>query len=257
MILVKLGGSVITDKGQYRTFRPETVARLADEVASSGEKVVLVHGAGSYGHVMAKRFELQKGRVRPGQEEGVSKVALDVRELDLLVLKELVSAGLNAVAISPGSCATLRDGKLAHLDLDRFRAYLEVGVVPVTYGDVTLDVTRSFGICSGDQLITRLAEGLRPKRVIFVTDVDGVFDRDPHLHSDAQLLADIDRAVLDRLPRSERCDDVTGSIYSKIDYMLALSAHTDECIILNGMVPGRLECALRGASTICSKVRGG
>ena len=128
----------------------------------------------------------------------------------------------------------------------------------MTYGDVTLDVTRSFGICSGDQLITRLAEGLRPKRVIFVTDVDGVFDRDPHLHSDAQLLADIDRAMLDRLPRSERCDDVTGSIYAKIDYMLATERpyrrmHHPQW----NRCRGGWRARMRGERTICSRVRGG
>jgi isopentenyl phosphate kinase len=206
---------------------------------------------------MAKKFELQKGRVRPGQEEGVSKVALDVRELDLHLLKELVAAGLNAVAISPSSCATLSAGELTQLDVDRFRSYLDIGVTPMTYGDVVPDVKRSFGICSGDQLMMRLAEGLCPKRVIFVTDVDGVFNCDPHLHQDAVLIPEVDRSTLECLPRSERCDDVTGSIYAKIDYMLRLSAHTQECIILNGSVPGRLESALRGERTICSRVRGG
>jgi isopentenyl phosphate kinase len=257
MILVKLGGSVITDKALYRTFRPDAAKRLAKEIFASGERIVLVHGAGSYGHVMAKRFDLQKGRIGPGQEEGVSKVALDVRELDLLLLKELVTAGLHAVAISPGSCATLHAGELSTLDVDRFQSYLDIGVTPMTYGDVVLDEVRSFGICSGDQLMMRLAEGLRPERVIFVTDVDGVFDQDPHLHPEARMIPEIDRGTLERLPRSERCDDVTGSIYAKIDYMLRLSAHTPECIILNGSVPGRLEGAIRGERTTCSRVRGG
>lgn len=58
MIIVKLGGSVITDKAEYRRFRADTVARLASEIASSGERVIVVHGAGSFGHILAKENAL-------------------------------------------------------------------------------------------------------------------------------------------------------------------------------------------------------
>ena len=49
MILIKFGGSVITDKAEYRKFNKETVARLADEIKRSGQEVIIVHGAGSFG----------------------------------------------------------------------------------------------------------------------------------------------------------------------------------------------------------------
>ena len=34
MMLIKLGGSVITDKSQYRTFNKEQVSRLCREILS-------------------------------------------------------------------------------------------------------------------------------------------------------------------------------------------------------------------------------
>ena len=61
MILIKFGGSVITDKAEYRKFNKETVARLADEIKRSGQEVIIVHGAGSFGHVVSKQYNLQKG----------------------------------------------------------------------------------------------------------------------------------------------------------------------------------------------------
>ena len=58
MIIVKLGGSIITDKAEYRKFRADTVDRLAGEIVSSGKQVIIVHGAGSFGHILAKEHSL-------------------------------------------------------------------------------------------------------------------------------------------------------------------------------------------------------
>ncbi len=55
MMLIKLGGSVITDKSQYRRFDKDAVSRLCREIAESGKQAVVVHGAGSFGHIVAKR----------------------------------------------------------------------------------------------------------------------------------------------------------------------------------------------------------
>jgi isopentenyl phosphate kinase len=256
MILVKLGGSVITDKSKYRTFRPETVHRLAQEMAASGQRLIVVHGAGSYGHVIAKKYDLQLGRKKPGQEKGVAQVSWDVRELDTLVLKALVEEGMDAVSLVPGSCTMLSNGELTSVDVDKFRRFFHMGVTPVTFGDVALDDRREFGICSGDQMMAALAQEFRPERAVFVTDVDGVFSCDPHLDQGAKLIQEIDRSTLQTLPRSQRCDDVTGSIFAKIEYMLGIASHTGECLIINGNVPGRLLAALRGELPVCSRVRG-
>ena len=53
MILIKLGGSVITDKNRPLTARLDVVQRLAYEIAACEEKVVLIHGGGSFGHIKA------------------------------------------------------------------------------------------------------------------------------------------------------------------------------------------------------------
>ncbi|HNX48306.1 MAG TPA: kinase, partial [Methanomassiliicoccales archaeon] len=72
MILVKLGGSVITDKGRYRTFDPETTDRLAEEIARTGQDVMVVHGAGSFGHMLAKEHRLHLGLTEDSQLLGAS-----------------------------------------------------------------------------------------------------------------------------------------------------------------------------------------
>jgi isopentenyl phosphate kinase len=87
MILIKFGGSVITDKAEYRKFNKETVARLADEIKRSGQEVIIVHGAGSFGHVVSKQYNLQKGYENDSQIPAMARVMCDTRELSSMVVE--------------------------------------------------------------------------------------------------------------------------------------------------------------------------
>ena len=254
MILVKLGGSVITDKGQYRRFDRETAGRLASEIAAAGERMVLVHGAGSFGHILAKEHRLHLGITEDAQLRGAAEVMADVRELDLEMCRCLVHAGLPVVPLPLAACAVMRDGALERLELTTFLRYLDLGMVPMSFGDVVWDEVRGLSICSGDQLMMALAKELRPSRAIFVTDVDGVLTADPAHDPGAKLIERVDRGTLAALPRTQRNVDVTGSIYAKIQYMIDMAEVAGECLVLNGKVPGRLEAALRGRKVVSSRV---
>src|SRR2546426_9297157 len=68
MLLVKLGGSVITVKSKYRTLRGPDLSRLAREIAAGADhETVVVHGAGSYGHILAAKHRLADGDKGPEQ----------------------------------------------------------------------------------------------------------------------------------------------------------------------------------------------
>lgn len=254
MLLVKLGGSVITDKRNYRVLRQDVLDRLAHEIAGAEEEVVVVHGAGSFGHVIAAKHRLQDGFSDPSQLLAASQVMEDVRTLDLAVVSALLRSGLPAVSLPPSALVRLSDGKLESMDTDVVRRYLKLGIAPVTFGDVALDLRRGFGICSGDQLMELLARELEPQRIIFCSDVDGVFNCDPCTDPDARMMEVVDQGTLDSLPRTQRCDDVTGSIYGKIETMLRIAAHGESSMVINGMVPGRLAAALRGEPIIGTRV---
>jgi isopentenyl phosphate kinase len=254
MLLVKLGGSVITDKMNYKVLREEVLSRLAGEIAGAGETTVVVHGAGSFGHVIAAQHRIQDGFRDASQLMASSQVMEDVRVLDLAVTSALVRAGVPAVSLPPSALVRLSDGKLESLDVDVFRRYLELGIAPVTFGDVALDLKRGFGICSGDQLMEVLARELTPRRIIFCSDVDGVYTCDPRSDPSARMLEVVDKATLDSLPRTRHCADVTGSIFGKIETMLRIASHGGGSMVINGLVPGRLAAAMKGEKVIGTKV---
>jgi isopentenyl phosphate kinase len=257
VVLVKLGGSVITDKSHYRSFNRESTDRLAREIASSGKQIILVHGAGSFGHLLAHEHQLQNGYVNESQRVGVAKVQQDVRDLDREVLLSLDRAGMPATSIPPGACALMDGGKLKRMEMDLFHRYLDLGITPVTFGDVVLDTQRKFGICSGDQLMLLLAKEFHPKLIVFCADVDGIFTADPNLDQAATLIEEVDRSTLETIPRTARVTDVTGSIYGKLESMLSLAQLGKSTMVINGLVPGRLAAALAGEKVKGSMVVGG
>src|SRR2546427_12219013 len=102
MLLVKLGGSVITVKSKYRTLRGPDLSRLARELAAgAGPDTVLVHGAGSYGHILAATHRLKAGAQGPDQLAAVAPGQRDVRDLDLKVLDGRLPARLPPAAVAP------------------------------------------------------------------------------------------------------------------------------------------------------------
>ncbi|MDR1690866.1 MAG: isopentenyl phosphate kinase family protein [Candidatus Methanoplasma sp.] len=257
MILIKLGGSVITDKTQYRTFNRDIVSRLCNEIRSSGESVLIVHGAGSFGHVLAKEYSLQNGLADFGQVPAVAKVQYDVRELSLMVIDELLKAGIPALSIPPGSCFMMDGGKLIVDDPEVLMSASHVGIMPVMFGDVVFDRSKGFGICSGDQIMEVLCKLYSPKKVIFVSDIDGLYDKDPKTNPDAKLLKEVTSELLEEVSGDSAADDVTGGVKSKMEAMLRMTTPERDCVLVNGSVPGRLYSLLKGESVISTTARGG
>ena len=257
MILIKFGGSVITDKREYRTFRKETVARLCREIKESGQDVIVVHGAGSFGHVLAKKYSLNDGFKDKEQVPAAAQVCYDVRDLNAMIVSELNAAGIPSVSMPPGSCMVMDDRKLIMDREEIVKGFLDKGIMPVMFGDVVLDRKLGFAILSGDQVMEKLTEILDIDRVVFVSDIDGLYDRDPKTHPDAVLYENVTSDVLSGIKAETTVDDVTGGVIGKMRYMLEMSEGGRECVLINGNEEGRLLSLLKGEETVCTKATGG
>ena len=255
MILIKLGGSVITDKSEYKRFRKDVVSRLCREIKDSGKDVMIVHGAGSFGHVLAKEFELQRGHMRNDQIDALAKVSRDVRELNNLVLSELIDAGIPSVSIPTGSCFVMNDNELLMDDVEIMRRYIELGIVPVMFGDIVLDRKKGFGICSGDEIMRCISDAFSPETIVFVSDIDGLYDRDPKISKNAKLITEVNADILNSVPSETTVADVTGGVHKKMSMMLGMCSDGRDCILVNGTVDGRLCSLLTGKKIICTRAR--
>jgi len=253
LVVLKLGGSAITDKKE--PFKPDlkAIERLAGEIAASSvRELVLVHGGGSFGHPLARDYSIKEGFKSPWQLRGLAETHLAMEELNKLVVKALLAEGLPAVPLPPFSCFTTRDGRVAKAFLEPLRGLMKLGAIPVLYGDVVMDESLGFTILSGDQIVAYLALTLGASRVVLALAVEGVFTRDPNLYPDAVLVPRLRPSELNRVEAGGAAAiDVTGGMGKKLREMAPVASAGIPVFFTSAKVPGNVEKALRG-----EKVRG-
>lgn len=247
MIVVKAGGSAITDKGKYATARPRIIRSLASELSSAQEEIILVCGAGSFGHIVAKRHGLAEGYVRESQKKGVAQTRHDVSRLNAMVTEALIQKKILAVSMPPRACFVCEGGRIKESFLEPVRMMSETGFVPVLFGDIVSDMYTGFCILSGDRIAAYLAHALGAHRLILATDVDGFYDGDPKKKKGATLLGRIRYAELSGiLSHASEVGDVTGGMAGKLREILTLKGEGIETDIINLTKRGVLSSALRG-----------
>ena len=74
IILLKLGGSLITDKTRPYTPRLDVLDDLAQQIGTAlqtnpGLSLVLGHGSGSFGHTAAKQYHTRDGLTDPTAQQ--------------------------------------------------------------------------------------------------------------------------------------------------------------------------------------------
>ena len=255
LLMIKLGGSLITDKRADAVARTEVIERLASELATARgrlrEAVVLGHGSGSFGHVAAKRHGL--GNQRPSAEGAPSLIGASATQdaaarLHRLVVDALVRAGVPAFSVAPSSTFLADGGRLVRAFLEPLEAALEQGFVPVVYGDVIADRSRGVSICSTETIVDALVRRLRRRgrrttRLLWLGETDGIYDRE------GETIPLVDRAGyagVRRLIDAPAGTDVTGGMLLRLETARSQARLGIESLIFDGRRPGSLEAALLG-----------
>ena len=247
MIILKIGGSILTNKDSTSEVDELSLKRIASEIKSSMDNspkhLVIVHGAGSFGHPPAKKYKIGEAfdeSEYPQKRLGFCEIQNQVKKLNMYICEAFINEGLPAIAVPASGFITATNKRITDGNLDLFETYLEKGFVPVIYGDVGLDNELEFCVICGDQLIQYLAKNLNPEQVILGTDVDGVYNKNPKTHDDA--------IFFDKFTSLEELDtfegttnvDVTGGMVGKIKELLYLADLGIESKIINAEVEGNI-----------------
>ena len=265
MIILKLGGSVITRKDSSNPkLDSSNLTRIAREISdSSYHKLIVVHGAGSFGHPYAKKYaigsEIDSNSLEElsRKKQGFSKTQNSVKHLNQLVCQHLIEQEIPAVSIQPSSFVQTYNKRIIKADLDLISKYLDMGFVPVLYGDVVLDLEDKIkmAVLSGDQIIKYLAENLKPEKVVLGSDVDGIYNKDPKKYSDACLLKVVTSYNDLESADSTQTVDVTGGMGGKLNELLELTKIGIESEIINASHDNNIKRALKGEKGIGTLIR--
>ncbi|MCX6767308.1 MAG: isopentenyl phosphate kinase [Candidatus Micrarchaeota archaeon] len=260
LVVLKLGGSVLTDKKKALTANKKVIARLAKEVGevinSAQVRVVVVHGAGSFGHILAKKYGLQGGVHDASQRIGFAETHAAVTELSQLIAREFAKNNVPAIPVYPLLTARQQNKKLVSFNHQVVKDLLFAGLTPIVPGDVVLDGALAGSICSGDASAPWLARALEAKRMVFGVDVEGVCTTDPKKDRKAVLIPEITSKNINQVLASlggSSAPDVTGGMRGKI-MELAEQAKATPITIVNALKPGRVRDALLGKQVTGTRV---
>lgn len=251
LILVKLGGSLITDKSKPFTERIDVIERLAKEIHEARKeaelRIIVGHGGGSYPHEPAKKYQTHKGMSGEESVKGLSLVQDAAARLNRIIVKTLIDAGENAISVNPSSCTIAEDSRITEWYTKPLEKYLEYRMLPVVYGDTGVDSKQGFCILSTEELFYYLSKKLGPCKIIMCGKTDGVFTADPNKNQDAKHISEITPETykdVEKFLTDSDGIDVTGGMLLKVKRAVELVRDGIETQIINGTKPDNLKKAL-------------
>lgn len=248
LILIKLGGSVITDKSKPYTARISVIKQLAKEIHlfhqdSPETRIIVGHGGGSFPHVSAAKYQTQKGFIGPDSVRGLAIVQNDAARLNRIITQSLLDAGESAMSMQPSSFCIAKSDCISKSFLKPIKKMLENNMIPVPYGDVAIDVVKGCCILSTEEILNHLAKKFNGKKVIEV-------GKTPVLDMNKQPVAEITEnnfeSIKPALTGSDGVADVTGGMLLKVQMALECARKGIETYIIDGTKKDNLLRALKG-----------
>jgi isopentenyl phosphate kinase len=240
---------VVTIKDQEFTADHGNIRRLAEEIkAAWPTPVVIVHGGGSFGHPVAKKYGIAGGFTSDRQVPGFARTHQAMMDLNTIMVKAFLNAGVPAMSVSPSSFITTDDGRMSKVDFEIVGRLVVRGVLPVLFGDAVLDRKKGFTILSGDQLAVRIAVSLGASKIIFGVDVDGVYTSNPKLSPEARLIERLELEKIDGFVKigESLSTDVTGGMLGKVSEARTAVGAGVEVQFVNATKPDVILKALKG-----------
>jgi isopentenyl phosphate kinase len=244
--LVKVGGSVLTDKQRPLTFQDADAHRFAADIRLSGTVPILVHGTGSWVKGIGRHYRRDGGVFRDAS--GFQMSCSRIRRLQEALTVALREEGVMCCPLQANAIFHRGRGVLDLYDTGPLGRLLDAGVSPLLCGDILVEGPGIFRVVSSDAVAVAIARRMRVSDCVFATDVDGVWD------SDGRLIAQVTEPRL-TVDDSDR-RDVTGGMSAKIAAALEIAETGARTTIVNGRIPGRVRDALARRTVTGTRVVG-
>jgi isopentenyl phosphate kinase len=248
--ILKIGGSVITDKERDGVIFYDVLERLLSELHDyrnqhTDDDIYMIHGGGSFGH---RAVELMENQLMTAED-----VHKEVCKLNEAVVEYARKVGLGIENHAPyDNCTFVKSEHQYNIDhlWDKLKAATEEKKAALTFGDMIPDDSGGHHVISGDMMAVLFAEKLlspdKPRpRIIMVTNVGGVYDKNPDLYEDAKLIREIRNGEKVDAEYENSVTDVTRGMKGKVGLLRNRAAKQGVTShIINGKNAGALKRAL-------------
>lgn len=235
MILIKLGGSIITNKEKPLSPRKKVVENIAKNLKKIDEPIIIVHGGGSFGHYWSVKYDMHT-KPKKNNMHGVAIVKNSMIDLNKIILDVFIKNKLNPYSLPPTDF--MSGNKPVIKKVKEIAEIAKSGLTPITYGDALWYGNKKTYILSGDKIMTHLAKILKPRLVIFALNEDG-------LYSDLKTRKLIYELKGENPKISENKMDVTGGMTRKVDEATIIAKSGMNVFFVNGNKPERIVKAVK------------
>lgn len=261
LILLKIGGGVITDKSVHYGLREDVLARLAKEISEAQKEIgetrlIIGNGAGSFAHFSAHKYRTTEGFVDENSRIGMGWVRHDAVKLNQIVFEQLLISGCPVFSFSPSSLMSVENGKTKAIFIDSLLEAMDKGIIPLVYGDVVVDSAKGCDVYSTEKVFDELAKYFLKTyqvRVIHISSEEGVYKK-----GQASVFGEVTRdnfnEVKEHLGGSNGVD-VSGGMLHKVEECLELAKLGVASQIVSGMVSGRVREAIIGKNVKGTSIR--
>jgi len=262
IIILKLGGSLLTDKNKPKSIREDVIKSAVQQIIDANVKLFLIHGGGSFGHPLAKQYAISKGidsNIK-NQIIGLTKTHYAMNELNSFIVNLFLEKGFPTLSIQPSSIFIKNSNDIYLPSIDIIEMALNLNILPILYGDILLDTQGSFSILSGDQIIFNLCASIKKfqiSKVIFTMETDGIYIIDKEGDKNNPILAtDLYSNQLEflNLANLEQKIDVTGGIVGKINSIKQICDRNIPVQLINGLKHNYIYKSLKNQKINCTNV---
>jgi len=235
MILIKLGGSIITNKEKPLSPRKKTIDNLAKSLKKIDEPMVIVHGGGSYGHYWSVKYDMHT-KPKKYDKRGVSIIKNSMIDLNKIILDLFLKNRLNPYSLPPTDF--MEGNKPISKKVLEIEKIARSGLTPITFGDALWYGQNKTYILSGDKIMTHLSKILKPRLNIFALNEDG-------LYYDLKSKKLIYELKNEKPTILENKMDVTGGMSRKVEEATKISKNGMNVFFVNGNNPERIVKAVK------------
>jgi isopentenyl phosphate kinase len=230
LAVIKLGGSVITNKDVPLSLNELAINRILNAISKIKIPIVLVHGGGSFGHYWSIRFNMHS------KPDNYSPYGISVVHQSMVHLNDFIVNSMMRKKMCPYSIAPLSfmdNDKINKMQILNLGKIAKSKMIPITFGDVIYRYRMKYSVISGDEIMTIISSVLRPTKIVFALNVDGVY-------KDLETREMIETFEKDEVKFSRVKSDITGGMHRKVREALKISTMGLDVHILNGLKPERI-----------------
>jgi isopentenyl phosphate kinase len=245
--LLKLGGSVITDKNTPYSPNTKTITNIAKILKQFDGPLIISHGSGSFGHTSATLYGGKKGYTTT---EGIAKLSFDASWINHIVMDTFIREHLPALSLRPMSMIKTSGGIVVQHNFEVIEELLNQNLIPVVFGDVIIDTEWKTTIYSGEKVLSEISTFLLSKnysieKIIQLGNTEGFYD------SNKKTIEKITPTSWKSIKKhvfETTTPDVTGGIIHKVEEALALTEKGISTYLINGEDTKSIKGALTDTS---------